>query len=800
MILRSIRLHPFAGINDKTYQFNKEFTVICGPNEEGKSTVARALKFVLFTETKLTPARKTAVLKDVLPVAGGDTIRVSLHFIVGDVEYQLTKQWGGADATELKSADVTITNPSAVQEKLHEMLPANQAVVEQVLIASQSQLANAVDNLSEDVQTSLSDQLRASVLKGGGVSATRLEDKINEKVEQYFGRWDEASGTIQGGASRGLLNPWKNGVGVIADAWYKLEEAKSLQDEIINFDTENNRLQTNLNSVNEELKVLGSFLSENKAANAAVTQRITLEAQLEKYNDALKQFAADAQRWPVVIAERNAALDASAKVDTELAEVRNELDIARQKELAKTDQERLNRVKELEQLLQSAESTLKNSVDVPASAVEEARRFQQEINRCHNLIDGQKLTMRIESTVSGDLQVIHSGGQQDTIDFDAGKPVQRAISGSVQFEWQGATFTVASANADIQQLEQKLQKAEADLKVLLNQYNQSTPEDLSRAADAHRQMVNTVTNAKANLKAALGNEKAEDLKLRCRQAAALPGTRDPKVLEQLLSDKTRQSGQFQSTVQVLDKELNVFVTKHQSPENLDERRLNGREQVKEREAALAQLAPLPAGYESATDFQGAYHEAEVRERLLSNQKHEIEIQQKALKEPSVSIIDAKEQTLSAKTRFEQALLEGRAYRRIQAKLNELLASADAGAFMPLHEKTESYLNVLSGGRFKHIPFDVTKPQLLEGDNVSLPVGLLSKGTKDILALSLRLAAAEVYLHGKGGFVMMDDPLVDMDAKRRDAAATVLQRFSQQHQTIVFTCHEAHAGLFAEAGA
>src|SRR5690349_7584299 len=131
MILRSIRLHPFAGINDKTYQFNKEFTVICGPNEEGKSTVARALRFVLFTETKLTPARKTAVLKDVLPVAGGDTIRVSLHFIVGDNEYHLTKQWGGADATELKSAGVTITNPSEVQEKLQEMLPANQAVVEQ---------------------------------------------------------------------------------------------------------------------------------------------------------------------------------------------------------------------------------------------------------------------------------------------------------------------------------------------------------------------------------------------------------------------------------------------------------------------------------------------------------------------------------------------------------------------------------------------------------------------------------------------------------------------------------------------
>lgn len=57
MILQSIRLHPFAGISDKTYNFQKDLTVICGPNEEGKSTVARAVRQILFLDTNLTPAK-----------------------------------------------------------------------------------------------------------------------------------------------------------------------------------------------------------------------------------------------------------------------------------------------------------------------------------------------------------------------------------------------------------------------------------------------------------------------------------------------------------------------------------------------------------------------------------------------------------------------------------------------------------------------------------------------------------------------------------------------------------------------
>ena len=83
--------------------------------------------------------------------------------------------------------------------------------------------------------------------------------------------------------------------------------------------------------------------------------------------------------------------------------------------------------------------------------------------------------------------------------------------------------------------------------------------------------------------------------------------------------------------------------------------------------------------------------------------------------------------------------------------------------------------------------------------MSLPIHLLSKGTKDILAFAFRLAAAEIYLKDHTGFIMMDDPMVDMDDKRRPATAQLLKDFSNNCQVIVFTCHSSHFELLAGSG-
>ncbi|MEE9603894.1 MAG: hypothetical protein V3V75_11350, partial [Thermoguttaceae bacterium] len=74
---------------------------------------------------------------------------------------------------------------------------------------------------------------------------------------------------------------------------------------------------------------------------------------------------------------------------------------------------------------------------------------------------------------------------------------------------------------------------------------------------------------------------------------------------------------------------------------------------------------------------------------------------------------------------------------------------------------------------------------------SLSVDVLSRGTREQLFLSLRLAlVALVARRGTQLPLVLDDVLVNFDADRAKAAARVLRDFAKAgHQLLVFTCHE-----------
>ena len=79
-----------------------------------------------------------------------------------------------------------------------------------------------------------------------------------------------------------------------------------------------------------------------------------------------------------------------------------------------------------------------------------------------------------------------------------------------------------------------------------------------------------------------------------------------------------------------------------------------------------------------------------------------------------------------------------------------------------------------------------------GAQKTMAYDLLSTGTQDVLAIALRLAFAREFLGEEKSFIMLDDPLVDLDPERQARTSEVIQSFSKDHQVILFTCHPSHA--------
>ena len=115
------------------------------------------------------------------------------------------------------------------------------------------------------------------------------------------------------------------------------------------------------------------------------------------------------------------------------------------------------------------------------------------------------------------------------------------------------------------------------------------------------------------------------------------------------------------------------------------------------------------------------------------------------------------------------------------------------------QEASVYLSRLTQGRYRRVwtPLgeDVLRVDDAEGN--ALPVEVLSRGAREQLFLSLRLALAACYARrGAPLPLVLDDVLVNFDAARAKAAAAVLRDFAAAgHQVLVFTCHEHIFKLF-----
>lgn len=115
------------------------------------------------------------------------------------------------------------------------------------------------------------------------------------------------------------------------------------------------------------------------------------------------------------------------------------------------------------------------------------------------------------------------------------------------------------------------------------------------------------------------------------------------------------------------------------------------------------------------------------------------------------------------------------------------------------QEASLYLKRLTEGRYTRVwtPLGENQLRVDDAEGRPLPVESLSRGTREQLFLALRLALVGCYARrGIELPLVLDDVLVNFDARRAKAAAAVLRDFaSGGRQLLVFTCHEHVWKLF-----
>jgi uncharacterized protein YhaN len=116
-------------------------------------------------------------------------------------------------------------------------------------------------------------------------------------------------------------------------------------------------------------------------------------------------------------------------------------------------------------------------------------------------------------------------------------------------------------------------------------------------------------------------------------------------------------------------------------------------------------------------------------------------------------------------------------------------------------EASNYLEQITGGKYRRIWTPLANDILFvdSANGESLPVQVLSRGTREQLFVCLRLALVAAFARrGIHLPMILDDVFVNFDARRTKIAVTVLRDFAKQgHQLLFFSCHEHIWQLFRE---
>ena len=797
MIITRVRLHPFGCLTDTELTFQPGLNVVVGPNEAGKSTVFNAIFAALFVGAKLGKREFENKIRRFLPLGGGDTVRVDLEFTNGGKTYHLKRSWGGTRTSELTLPDDTaVTDDDAVAARLAPLLAATEGTYKSVLMTYQAGLGRTLQALSKEhseTVRNLGDILRAAVLETDGVSIDRFRDRIQAEYDNYFSRWDRKEDYPEKG--RGIQNPWKVDVRKILKAFYDREKLRKDLEDVRRFEEELGGINQQIGEQTNTLEETEAYLKKNRQVVEDARERRRLSAELNGLPARFAKCEEANSQWPVLenkLEELDKKLPPMEEQEKALAAERQTADVLEKKRALR---EIYKRAQSKEKALEEAREALQKLKKISREDLEKLRAAVGRIDRLRSGLAAGQLTVKVTSKKDTRVTIGKDVGKPVETELAAGHPVEITAGGRVTIDHPELSVEATSGERPFEEISREYGEAQKTRDGLLTGLGVTDIKEAEAALRAWEEQAGIVRQTEQNLKDELGEYIFEDLK---RQVGDKGPAGEARPLAEVAVEHEKVKGDIRAAKEKqeqLKKQIESYVKEYTDKRTLLLAVAEGVKNKKEIEDKISGLAPLPEGVENAEDFIAGFRLREEEVKELRNKLSGLKMEQIRLTE---NMPDETEEALEkrlgdAEDRFAAVKREGEAIARIRDLTGPLLEEIDRDTFEGLRKDVEDMIERLTGKRYRSVAMEESLPQgLVRDDGQILTHELLSVGTRDDLALAIRLAMAKQFLGESDGFILMDDPLVDLDPDRQQAAAELLRDFAGGKQLLIFTCHPPHA--------
>jgi exonuclease SbcC len=798
MIIHSICLQPFAGVIHREFELSPRMNVVLGPNEAGKSTLVNALISVLFQSTNYGKSHWKKELEKFVPRGGGDTFRVSLKCESEGVVYKISKSWGAENRGELVlPSGQTVTSAEEIDRKIAQILNLKQGTWQNILISKQAVLSTTLKDLNSSgtEAADLAQLLRKAAFDTDGVSIERLECKIQENLTAVSSRWDIVADSPEKG--RGIENPWKS-QGTLLAAWYKHQQRLADHKAVEKYEHERDKVNAEISKLTEERDHLAEFVGKYRPIIEAAEKRARLESELNNAKCREQELKDIQTTWPKDELELQRLETLKPQLDESLAALEMELRDVRSYEKTQSQRETLSRAYEAQKSLRELEEQNGKFANLSESLFSDLEEKLNQRDRLAASMAAGKLLLRCTSTIPLEVDVESGLKEPEKRTINTSQPLTINADGRIVLKTAEWSIEVESGDGGFLTVQQDFESRSNEITDLLKGIGAATIEDARRLEQEFSSAKRCWDDQKQKLANILNGKTIEELHAEAGVTTAQPARSFEEVNKD--RDETRRVlNDAETSSQKLTKKIDEWKNLFSSPEAMLDTILDGRDAKRKLENQLHDLPSVPDDIVDLESFLESFKSQDQRLQVIK-ETHlpDAKATQARLlaTEPDRSTHELEDLIADASLALESERRRLRSLQRVSDVFQQLKTDLDSGTLDPWMARLKQTVGKLTADRYHQVNVDQRSVDRLPG--VELSHDLLSMGTKSSIGLAVRLSMASHFLEGHHGFLVMDDPMVDLDPERQRITAAVLKEFAVDKQVIVFTCHPGHAKLLSDS--
>lgn len=810
MIIRDLHIHSFGAFQDVRLRFTDGCNIVLGENEAGKSTVFNVIDHLLFTPVKLTKREMEKSVKRWFPAGGGDTLSAELFAELGDRAVRYFKTWSGnPEGTMRFSPGGTYSGDAALAAETEKLWGYSPETVRQVCLLRQSSLADTLPSYrnSKEVLQSLTDILQNSLIESGGVSTSGFIETLRDRYNLFFSRWDRARNYPE--KNRGIENPWSVNVGTVLKWWYEVKRAETEVRRVEQLEDSICLLQNSQKEKKEEMAALESFLSAFETVYNTAGDRKNLELELREIIGKMERIKKDSQSWGRGSDGLEQALREQKEGKEKLEKLRGRIESMDELAAKRKRLEKYRRLREVKAKLDVLEAKLREQQVIPEKDLQALQESRLAIRESEVKLQSGTLYAQLTAKKNISFSYTPGLGTEERRDLMAGNSLEITAEGKIHLSHEGLELDVYSGNGDYETVKNELDQSRKEFSALCKEYGVVSVEEGEAQRKVYTDLKGDAERMRKQFTEECGEDTFEDLKKEVESVGALPEETDSTELGREYGSLNERLASLEKSIREHQGRLKYLEETYGTEEKLLDMLADLRGRQRDLEKQAADLPEIPEPFETAEEFIEAYRKKQRKRETLRQEVFELDkAAALAVKDlPDISLEELEANAEAAKRRFQSALSEGETIGRILETALQIQKEIQENPYTAFMEAAETNLNKLSGRRlqYKHRPAggDGQAAAPFHGDvrnsrGETLEYGQLSGGTKDAVSLAVRLAMAEYYLKNKAGFLLFDDPLVEMDPRRQKAAAELLSETARRYQSIIFTCHPHMCELFPDA--